>query len=295
DKTIHQLFEEHVERTPDWIRTVGSRQSTPSTLSIPSTPSTLETPIQLTIQITYRELNEKSNHLASILQNKGVEPGALVGIKTERSVEMMTAILAVLKAGGAYLPIDPEYPSERIGYMMADSNTAILITGFNEIQALEESKEVTEFEEPVESDEPGIEVIDINTIYQLYSSTVPRPPAPGKHSTSGIRHPASGLAYVIYTSGSTGKPKGVMIQHSSLLNFIKGMTDIIPFTPEDSILSLTTMCFDIFGLETLLPLTTGTKIVIGNRTEQREPYAAGLLMEQESITLFQATPSRLQL
>ncbi|MCP4150145.1 MAG: amino acid adenylation domain-containing protein, partial [bacterium] len=103
------------------------------------------------------------------------------------------------------------------------------------------------------------------------------------------------LAYIIYTSGSTGKPKGVMIEHASLLNFIKGMTDIIEFKPKDCILSLTTICFDIFGLETLLPLTTGTKIVIGNSTQQREPRAAGQLMKQEQVSIFQVTPSRLQL
>ncbi|MCP4150724.1 MAG: amino acid adenylation domain-containing protein, partial [bacterium] len=186
-----------------------------------------------------------------------------------------------------------DYPKERIDYILADSNAGLLI---------KESKKLNELGE-------GIEIIDIHSIYQLFSSTENQPPAscphpvPGNHPASSrassIQHPvssqASSLAYIIYTSGSTGKPKGVMIEHDSLLNFIKGMTDIIKFKPEACILSLTTICFDIFGLETLLPLTTGTKIVIGSSKEQREPYAAGLLMEQEHVSIFQATPSRLQL
>jgi amino acid adenylation domain-containing protein len=106
---------------------------------------------------------------------------------------------------------------------------------------------------------------------------------------------AAFLAYVTYTSGSTGKPKGVMIEHCSVVNFINGITGIIPFTTGDRILSLTTISFDIFGLETLLPLTTGTPVVIGSRNEQLDASAAARSLLQERITIFQVTPSRLQL
>ncbi|MCP4218219.1 MAG: amino acid adenylation domain-containing protein, partial [bacterium] len=185
------------------------------------------------MNITYRELDEKSNLPASRLQNKGVRPGSIVGIKTERTVEMMIGILAVLKAGGAYLPIDPDYPSERIRYMLADSNVRILLSDTGEAG---------------DAGEGGgqVECIDVRNCR-----------GSGDLVSPASTHPDC-LAYIIYTSGSTGKPKGVMIQHASILNFIKGMTDIIKFKPQAVILSLTTICFDIFGLETLLPLTTGT-------------------------------------
>ncbi|MCP4156238.1 MAG: amino acid adenylation domain-containing protein, partial [bacterium] len=237
--------------------------------------------------VTYRELNERSNHLAHQLISRGVKPGTIVTIKSERSVEMIIGLLGILKAGGAYLPIDPGYPVERIKYMLKDSNTKILLTGVKELNEIKAWGE-------------GIEIVDINTIYQNIHPTESQYPLTDNPSPSfpDNQYPITNnqpLAYIIYTSGSTGKPKGVMIQHPAFVNFIKGMTDIIEFKPEDTILSLTTICFDIFGLETLLPLTTGTKIVIGSRTQQMEPYAAGQIMEQEHVSLFQATPSRLQL
>ncbi|MCP4149104.1 MAG: non-ribosomal peptide synthetase, partial [bacterium] len=220
-----------------------------------------------------RELNKKSNQLAAHIIQRGVKPGMIVAIMAERTSEMIIGLLGILKAGAAYLPIDTEYPEERIKYMLKDSNTKNLLTGIGEPQ---EIKKI---------DEMGIQRINIQ-------ETTHAP-----HPESGKRDSAApGLAYVIYTSGSTGKPKGVMIEHASFLNFIKGMTgSIIEFKPGDCILSLTTICFDIFGLETLLPLTTGTKILIGTRNEQQEPSAAGQLMTQECVSIFQTTPSRLQM
>ncbi|MCP4154979.1 MAG: AMP-binding protein, partial [bacterium] len=237
---------------------------------------------QQTIQITYRELNEKSNLLATQLRSKGVQPGSIVGIKTGRSVEMMTAILATLKAGGAYLPIDPAYPRERIRYMLADSNACIVLCEAGE----NNEKNKTE----INGGSGNTESIIIRDLYKQIS-TAGVSLKDGEYNRSFITNEAGkerdpqepALAYIIYTSGSTGKPKGVMIEHPSFLNFIKGMTRIIEFNLQDCILSLTTICFDIFGLETLLPLTTGTKVVIGSGREQREPDAAGLLMKQERV------------
>jgi non-ribosomal peptide synthetase component F len=201
--------------------------------------------------ITYRELEEKSTRLARYLRSKGVKPGTIAAIMVERSVEMVIGILAILKAGAAYLPIEPDSPGKRTKYLLDDSNAEILLKG-NDFTGT--------------SSHPDLQ------------------PAP-----------AASLAYVTYTSGSTGKPKGVMIEHCSVVNFIKGITGIIPFTTGDTILSLTTISFDIFGLETLLPLTTGTPVVIGGGKEQLDASAAARLLVQERVTIFQVTPSRLQL
>ncbi|MCP4155350.1 MAG: amino acid adenylation domain-containing protein, partial [bacterium] len=159
DKTIHQLFEEQADKTPDNIGIVGFSESplhTPLThkalLDAPSTPSTHEAPLQESQSrqahtVTYRELNEKANRLARHLQSKGVNPGDIIAIKVERSIEMIIGLLGILKAGAAYLPIEPGYPEERINYMLEDSNIKMLLTGLEELSELE-----------------GIEIIDINTI-----------------------------------------------------------------------------------------------------------------------------------
>ncbi|MCP4151745.1 MAG: AMP-binding protein, partial [bacterium] len=318
NKTIHRLFEEQMERTPDKISIIGkvkpvgnrgeenyklqaktkNEKEIKKQIGAPGVGGIHKSPLQHTVQLTYRELNEKSNLLARHLKNKGVQPGTIVAIKIGRTAEMISAIMAVLKAGGAYLPIDPDYPEKRIKYMLKHSNTKIILKEFGEFNELNDVKDLKESKELGERGEfgEGIEIIDIHFIHKSSANVETQPPAPGiNHPASGLLAPASSLAYVIYTSGSTGKPKGVMIEHASLLNFIKAMTDIIEFKPDDCILSLTTICFDIFGLETLLPLTTGTKIIIGSSREQREPYAAGQLMEQERVSIFQSTPSRLQL
>ncbi|MCP4154981.1 MAG: AMP-binding protein, partial [bacterium] len=132
EKTIHQLFEEQVERAPDKVAIVGNTHpapSNPSFLSFPSTkstPSTQSTKTTKTTQLTYRELNKKSNQLAAHLFQKGVQPGAIVALKPGRTVEMIVGLMGILKTGAAYLPIDPIYPAQRIRHMLADSNTRIL-------------------------------------------------------------------------------------------------------------------------------------------------------------------------
>ncbi|MCP4148778.1 MAG: AMP-binding protein, partial [bacterium] len=215
-KTIHQLFEEQVEKTPDRISTVGSRQyavgkkkikdkeikdnkktqkqlpqmeATPSFPSFPSfssTPSTHETPLQepqsrQVTAVTYRELNEKSNRLAVYLQSKGVGPGTIVAIMPGRSIEMIIGMLGILKTGAAYLPVDPRYPKERINYILADSNAKIVLKEIKELQELNELKAPKELKKLKEFDEFGelgedIEIIDIHTIYKSVSSTAPSYP-----------------------------------------------------------------------------------------------------------------------
>jgi amino acid adenylation domain-containing protein len=217
--------------------------------------------------LTYRQSNEKSNRLARLLREKGVMPDTPVAVLADRSLEMMVALLSILKAGGAYLPLDPDHPENRLNSILESSRTGLILSNDRRF-----------FKGPYD-------FIDLNDPIDLKES-----PADLTSCCS-----SRNLAYVIYTSGSTGLPKGVMVEHRSVVNFIKGITDIIPFTPADSILSLTTVSFDIFGLETILPLTRGAKVVIGNREEQVEGSAISAKIEDEEITIFQITPSRLQL
>ncbi|MCP4151658.1 MAG: amino acid adenylation domain-containing protein, partial [bacterium] len=270
--TIQQLFEEQVERTPDNIGIVGSRQSTQSTPSISSTqapplqkssgtllPTTYRLqPTTSTIQLTYRELNEKSNRMARTLQSKGVGHGAgtIVAIKVEPSIEMAIGLLGILKAGGAYLPIDPQYPQERIDYMLKDSNVKMLLKEFREFKELNELHELKESSDLEELE--GIEVIDIHTIYQPFSSTSPQHP-PFPNNQSPITNP---LAYIIYTSGTTGKPKGVAVNHESLVNYINWRLDTYRYSPKDVTLQLLSYSFDGFASNFYSGILSGGKTVI---------------------------------
>ncbi|MGD2092001.1 MAG: amino acid adenylation domain-containing protein, partial [Candidatus Aminicenantes bacterium] len=262
DKTLHGLLEEQADRTPEHIALLGAILNDRSISGYHHTDVT---------QLTYRQLNDGANRLACLLIGKGIRAGSIVGIMVERSVEMIVGIMGILKSGGAYLPIDPEHPEDRIDYMLKDSAANVLIT--TRVLAKESKKKME------------IVYLDSHEVFNFHPSTLP-PFRPSKPSN---------LAYVIYTSGSTGKPKGVVINHRSVINFIKGVTDIIPFTSDDRILSLTTISFDIFGLEMLIPLASGSLVVMGGREEQLNPEAAGIVIEQESISIFQVTPSRLQM
>ena len=251
DKTIHGLFEEQVERTPDNIALIFEDQA-----------------------LTYRELNAKADSLASVLLEKGVTTDNIIGIMVKRSLEMIIGLLGILKAGGAYLPIDPEYPAERIKFMLADSRAAILLTQADLAHKIDYS---------------GITGIDITQPW-LYERVDSNPPL-----TAASNNTARHLAYVIYTSGSTGKPKGVMIEHRAVINFMTGIKARIDFDASKTILALTTISFDIFGLETWLPLAQGMKIIIASEIGQRDPKYLGQLIRNHQINMLQTTPSRMQM
>lgn len=245
DKTITQLFEEQVEKTPDNIAVVFENQ-----------------------KLTYRELNEKANSLACYLRENEIERNNIVGIMVKRSLEMIVSILAVLKAGACYIPIDPEYPQDRIEYMLNNSNTKLLLT-FKRL----ENKVTFDNKLFVELDN------------ELYNSN--------KDNLININEPDD-LAYIIYTSGSTGKPKGVMLKHSNINNFIQGMCNVVDFNSEKTIVSVTTISFDIFVLESLLPLEKGLKIVIANENEQNDARLFNSLCLENNVNIIQTTPSRFQ-
>ncbi|ETT37866.1 bacitracin synthetase 3, partial [Paenibacillus sp. FSL R7-269] len=248
EKTITQLFEEQATRTPDAIA-----------LEFHDTC------------MTYSELNQRANQLARILQKNNIKNNVIVPIMVKRSCNLLIGILGILKAGGGYLPLDTDYPVDRITYMLQDSQAGLLLTergladslGFNEAVTI------------LDIDSRQIQDEDDSNLQGMYNS--------------------EDLAYVLYTSGSTGRPKGVAIEHRALHNFIEGIYDRISFTEDTSILSVTTCSFDIFGLETLLPLTRGLKVVIASEDEQKDPYRLNQLILDSDVNTIQLTPSRLRL
>ncbi|HEX2926726.1 MAG TPA: amino acid adenylation domain-containing protein [Ruminiclostridium sp.] len=221
------------------------------------------------IRWTYGELDKKADCIAAALMEKGVKRGSIVGIMTKRSPELFAGIMGILKAGGAYLPIDPGYPEARVRYMIEDSGAAILLTE-------RDLKEKTGF---------GGEVVFMEEIEPCHSLS------------PEIKHicKPNDLAYMIYTSGSTGNPKGVMIEHGALRNFIHGMSEKIEFAPGKTILGLTTVSFDIFALETFIPLAKGMKIVIADEEEQMDSNLLGTLLRKNKVDMVQMTPSRMRL
>ncbi|MCP4220949.1 MAG: amino acid adenylation domain-containing protein, partial [bacterium] len=218
-------------------------------------------------RISYGLLDKKSNQLARQLREKGVTADTVVGLMMERSLEMLIGMVAILKAGGAYLPIDPEYPEERISYMLEQAGAPILLTNCTK-----------------------------NLNYQgLFISIANPQNLTGNDAALTPLSKPENLAQLLYTSGTTGMPKGVMIENRSVINLIEGMTDFVDYRDTDMVLSLTTLSFDIFGAETLLPLVKGLPIAIGGRQEQLSVKDAAALIRREQVSVFHATPSALQL
>jgi amino acid adenylation domain-containing protein len=218
--------------------------------------------------LSYAELNGRANQLARYLQKRGVGPDVLVGFCVERSLEMVVGLLGILKAGGAYVPLDPAYPQERIAYILENAHAPVLVTQ-ESLRAglLAKGAEVV----PLDA--------DWNKIAQESSENV------SSYAS------ASNLAYAIYTSGSTGKPKGVEIEHSAVVNFLSSMRREPGLTADDSLLAVTTLSFDIAGLEIYLPLTTGARVVVASRDEVADGHKLLARMQSERITVMQATPA----
>ena len=241
DKTISQLFEEQVEKTPDNVALVFEDK-----------------------KLTYRELNEKANQLANYLRKNNIKKQDIIGIMVNRSLEMIVAILAVLKSGACYIPIDPEYPQDRIEYMLSNSNAKTLLT-------FKKLKNKINFN---------------NKIYSL-----------NKNNLKNINNP-NDLAYIIYTSGTTGQPKGVMITHKSLTNLTNYCNNYVEYLKNNiykAIVSITTISFDIFIFETIISLQKGLKLILANKNEQLIPRLLENLIIKNNIEILQTTPSRMQL
>ncbi|MEO1427763.1 MAG: amino acid adenylation domain-containing protein [Cyanobacteria bacterium J06633_8] len=216
-KSIHQLFEEQVEKTPDAVAVVFKEE-----------------------KLTYKQLNQKANQLARHLQSLGVKPEVLVGISIERSIEMVVGILGILKAGGAYVPFDPNYPTERLSYMLNDSAVSVLLTQKSLLESLPQNQAFkicldTDWEEIEQHSQDNFEV--------------------------GIT--SDNLAYTIYTSGSTGKPKGVLVAHNSLVNAYFAWEDAYQLkTQARNHLQMASFSFDVFAGNLVRALCSGGTLVL---------------------------------
>ncbi|QSQ17129.1 amino acid adenylation domain-containing protein [Myxococcus landrumensis] len=239
ERVIHELIAEQARLRPDAVAVTHGDE-----------------------RLSYGELERRSNQVAHALRAKGLGPGLLAGICMERSVEMLIGLLGILKSGGAYLPLDPTYPRERLRYMLRDSGASLLLTQERLLERL-----------PAHD----VRVFVMEQEREALDALSPEPPAP--HMTS--EHPA----YVIYTSGSTGKPKGVLLSHRGLVNHVTSLQRTYQLTAEDRILQCTSISFDI-SLEEIFPtLATGATLVL--LPFERLPSVAEFLrmVEHERLTV----------
>lgn len=220
-------------------------------------------------ELTYAELSRRSNRLARHLRSLGVASGSLVGVCLERSEEMIVAVLGVLKSGAAYVPLDPQFPAERLAFMAEDAAISLLLTERSLRGVVPQGD--------------GVPLLEIDTDSRSIQS---------QHDEPLPDYPSSlDLAYVIYTSGSTGKPKGVQIPHRALANFLHSMRLEPGMAAEDCLLSVTTLSFDIAGLEMYLPLVTGARVVVATREVVSDGPLLAELIATCRATVLQATPA----
>lgn len=244
--SLHRLFEQQVERTPDQIALLVSSGKA----------------------LTYAELNERANALARKLVDRGVRRDEPVGILCKRNESLVIMLIAVLKAGAAYVPLDPSFPSQRILNMMEDSRMKLLLCTSDEADIL------------------GYE--GARLVYE---------PAAAERSTlnPNVDVLSSDLSCVIFTSGSTGRPKGAMIPHEAIVNFIEDIRHRKIFAQEtDRMISVTTISFDIFGFEVWAPLCTGYSLYLADEQEQLDPVLAAQRIREHGITHILSTVSRIK-
>jgi amino acid adenylation domain-containing protein len=308
EQCFHQLFEEQVERSPDAIAVVFEDE-----------------------QLTYRELNNRSNQLAHYLQKLGVSPEVLVGICLERSVEMIVGLLGIFKAGGAYVPLDPTYPQERLNFMLEDAQVSILLThsalasllkeGWGESQhgltvvCVDEDLEqhsvnLSPYPSPTRRGEPDSPLPLQGTgalvrraggvrssLSEQYCDSdanaygMATPSAQHSQENPTSRVTPNNLAYVIYTSGSTGKPKGVLVEHQGLCNLSQAQIQTFNLQPTDRILQFASLSFDASIFEIVMALRTGATLYLA-RKESLLPGSALLqLLRNNAITHVTLPPS----
>jgi amino acid adenylation domain-containing protein len=237
EKTLYRMFLEQVERTPGNTALIENGR-----------------------QLSYRQLQEKSRQLGTALREKGVAPNTITAVKIPRSLEMMVAIYGILAAGGAYLPIDPENPQERIDYMLNDSNAVLQLTE-------EDVRGYADPETPVQNSDP-----------QLETAAAP-----------------TDLSYIIYTSGSTGRPKGVMIENRAAVNRLNWMQKNYPIGETDVILQKTTIAFDVSVWELFWWSRQGAAVSLLAPGEEKNPEAIIANIEKHTVTTMHFVPSMLNI
>lgn len=247
DKTIYQLFEQQVLKTPNQNAAFFSGQ-----------------------HISYTQLNNKANQLARYLQEiLTIKPDTIIALCVDRNIDMLIGILGVLKAGAAYVPIDPQYPVERIQYIVQDTQTALILTQSDLIKPLQQSTQVS------------LLLLDSDIYHQQQTSNLP----PKNRPTD--------LAYVIYTSGTTGKPKGVMIGHRQLNNLAQNITEGFGITSGCKMVQLASYVFDASVLEIFSTLINGAQLWIVPNTVKQDPDLLGQYLEQHQINVAIIPPSLL--
>lgn len=214
--------------------------------------------------LSYGKLNAGAEHLAEQLYRMGAGLGHLVGVYLERSVDMVAGVMGVLKSGAAYVPMDPTFPSERLARMVENAKLSAIVTHSSLVSQLPAN---------------AAKIICVDSALASPAPASSRPPAK-----------ATDLAYVIFTSGSTGRPKGVQIQHRAVVNFLESMRHEPGICPDDVLLAVTTLSFDIAGLELFLPLTSGASLVIAPRETVADGRRLREELEKQNITIMQATP-----
>ncbi len=248
DQTVLDLIEEQVLRRREAVAVVYEGQ-----------------------ELTYGELDRRSNQLGHYLRGLGVRAETLVPICVERGFEMLVGILGIMKAGGAYVPLDPEYPAERIGFMLEDIGAPWVVTDGAGRAAL-----------AAIADRELIDLDDWSRIGQESTGAVAR--------SAGPEH----LAYMIYTSGSTGRPKGVLVEHGSLVNRLRWAQDYYGLGAEDVVLQKTTYCFDVSVWELLWPLMSGSVVVFARPGGHKDSRYIKELIGERGITMVHFVPSMLE-
>lgn len=251
DKCIHRLFEEQAERTPDNLAVLLNTE-----------------------RITFRRLNARANQLAHYLRQLGVGPDVIVGVCLNRSIEMIVSILAIMKAGGAYLPLDPDYPKERLAFMLEDARAPVLLTHLALAGELPEH--------------------DARDVYlDADRDTISKHSEENPTDTTSITN----LAYVIYTSGSTGKPKGVLIEHRSPINLLEGMCEMIHANQVGSGLRASLnapLSFDA-SVQQLMLLLKGATLCLTPKEARTDGKELLSYLQKNEVEVFDCTPSQLGL
>ncbi len=246
---MHEYFERQCDRTPERTALVASGQA-----------------------LSYAELEAGANRVAHLLRDQGIRRGALVGLALDRSADMLAALLGILKAGAGYVPLDPQFPAERLTYMAADAGLAMLVTT---------SEHAPRF------DLRGRPVL----LFDTHAAQLASVPAARLAADDPGRAQPEDPAYVIYTSGSTGRPKGVVVPHRAVSNFLASMQREPGLTAEDRLLAITTLSFDIAVLELLLPLSVGAQVVLADRETAGDGRSLLALLDATQATVMQGTPS----
>ncbi|MFJ8795928.1 amino acid adenylation domain-containing protein, partial [Streptomyces sp. NPDC102462] len=247
-RSVVELFEERVSSDPAADAVVAGQES-----------------------LSYEELDARAERLAHVLVERGAGAERFVAVALPRSVDLLVALLAVWKTGAAYLPLDTEYPAERLAYMLDDADPVLLLTTSDLTRVLPEEPAVPRL------------LLDAPETTDALSRLADSQP---------LARPAlTNPAYVIYTSGSTGRPKGVVVPQGALVNFLTAMQEHFELTDRDRLLAVTTVGFDIAGLELFMPLLSGATVVIASRDTVRDPAALYGLVRSADVSVMQATPS----